>query len=145
MESDSDREDMGPPPSQEELDSIEQKKTQLRETLLLWKKSYLTNLTKEAQDTTVLNTFLKTCAILFYELRDVIEGQKPSKTLLQYPVWKQIQKLHIFPVQAPLMRIELTQVIFRDLLEFPFTFNSKLANSFLNQNSLEGTKIVPNE
>jgi hypothetical protein len=146
MESDSDRDDdMGPPPSQEELDAIEMKKNQFRTVLMEWKKKYLSDLTKEAQDTTVLNIFLKVCATLFYELRDVIEGRQPSKTLVQYSVWKHIQKLHIFPVREPLLRIELSQVIFRDLVEFPFTFNSRLANSFLNRNSLEDTKIVPNK
>jgi hypothetical protein len=144
MESDSD-DNLGPPPSQQELESIETKKNEFRTVLLHWKKSFLSELTKEAQDTTVLNTFLKECAILFYELRNVIEGQKARRALVSHPIWKRIQKLHIFPVQEPLLRMELSQIIFRDLIEFPFTFNSRLANSFMNQNSLEHTQIVPNK
>lgn len=118
-----------------------------RQRLATWKKQHLDTVTKDNQHTTALNSFTTDCSELYFLLRDVLEGHPPSATLRNHSLWKQIggQQNGIFPVQSPMDRTELNQVIFRDLVEFPYTFNTKLINSFPRRDSLEDAEIIPND
>lgn len=118
-----------------------------RQRLATWKKLHLDGITKNSQDTTALNTFTNDCSDLYFLLRDILEGRRPSETLKNHSLWKQIggQKNGVFPVQSAIDRTELNHLIFRDLVEFPYTFNTKLINSFPRRDSLEDAEIIPND
>lgn len=120
---------------------------EFRQRLAAWKKQHLDTITKNNQHTTALNTFTNNCSDLYFLLRDVLEGRPPSETLRNHSLWKQIggQQNGFFPVRSAMDRTELNHVIFRDLVEFPYTFNTKLINSFPRRDSLEDAEIIPNE
>lgn len=145
MEEEYDSSDYEETPGEQKMrdDRVEE----FRQRLANWKKNHLDTITKDNQHTTALNTFTTDCSDLYFLLRDVLEGHSPSETLRNHTLWKQLggQKNGFFPVQSPMDRTELNQVIFRDLVEFPYTFNTKLINSFSRRNSLEDAEIIPNE
>jgi hypothetical protein len=108
-----------------------------------WKKNLLNAMTKDNQDTLVLNKFRNELVQLFYLLRDVMEGDEPPKELTKHELWEQLQEY--FPLYDGVERIDLTHGLHRDLVEFPFTFNMKLVNAFLKRNSLQNAEILPNK
>lgn len=131
------------PISQEERDVRDERVSAIRNRVILWKKKTLNALTKDNQDTDVLNTFRNELVSLFYLLRDTMEGFDPSDELKAHELWSTIQEY--FPLHDGIERIDLTHMLYRDLVEFPFTFNSKLVNGFLKQNSLKDAEILPNK
>jgi hypothetical protein len=108
-----------------------------------WKKAKLNAMTKDNQDTLVLNNFRNELVQLFYLLRDVMEGDEPSNDLTHHELWGHLQEF--FPLYDGIERIDLTHSLHRDLVEFPFTFNMKLVNAFLKRNSLQNAEILPNK
>lgn len=132
-----------PPPSQEEQRIREERVKAFRNTVLKWKKQLLNSITEDKQDTLVLEIFRNELSELFYLIRDVLEGQEPDEELVKHDIWKHIEKY--FPLEDAMERIDLTHLLYRDLVEFPFTFNSKLVNAFLKKNSLEDAEILPNK
>lgn len=135
----------GPTPSENEARNT--RVEEFRQRLAKWKKSHLNTLTKDTQNDQVLNVFLKDCGDLYMLLRDVLEGRGASEKLRNHAIWKQVGGTQngFFPVRSPMDRTEMSQVVFRDLVEFPFTFNTKLVNSFPRRNSMEDAEIIPNE
>jgi len=129
--------------SQEEKDTRQERVNEIRTHVLTWKKKVLNAMTKDNQDTEVLNEFRNELVAFFYLLRDVMEGYEPRPELESYEVWATIQDY--FPLHDGIERIDLTHTLYRDLVEFPFTFNSKLINAFLKKNSLENAEILPNK
>jgi hypothetical protein len=129
--------------SEEEQQLREERVEKVRKAIHDWKKSRLNMLTKDNQDTLVLNTFRNELVQLYYLLRDVMDGDEPTKELKGHVVWKDIEMF--FPLQDGIERIDLTHRLHRDLIEFPFTFNTKLVNAFLKKNSLQEAEILPNE
>lgn len=136
-------EDNSPQTTQEERDYRQERVDTIRQIVLVWKKKLLNSITKDNQDTLVLNAFRNDIANLFYLLRDVMEGYDPTPELQKHELWKSLEQY--FPLQDGIERIDLTHVLYRDLVEFPFTFNSKLINAFLKKNSLEDAEILPNK
>lgn len=115
----------------------------IREIVLKWKKQLLNQKTGEDQNTQILNGFRNELTGFFYLLRDVLEGEEPSKELESHELWAKLKPY--FPLEDGVERIDLTQGLFRDLVEFPFTFNKKLINGFSKQNSLEDAEFLPND
>ena len=131
------------PVLQEEKDAREQRVSEMRAIVLQWKKKQLNAATKDNQDTLVLNQFRNELVSLFYLLRDVMEGYDPSPQLKAHELWALLKEY--FPLHDGIERIDLTQTLYRDLVEFPFTFNPKLINAFLKKNSLADAEILPNK
>jgi hypothetical protein len=132
-----------PPISEEERDLRQERINEIRSRVLHWKKKLLNAMTKDNQDTLVLNEFRNELVSLYYLLREVMEGFEASPDLESHELWKTIQEY--FPLHDGIERIDLSQTLYRDLVEFPFTFNSKLINGFLKKNSLENAEILPNK
>ncbi len=130
--------------SPEETNQRTERLESFRQTLADWKKQELNSLTTDEQDVQKLNKFIDNCSQLYLELRDVIDGKKPSQSLENHPLWKQIggKQNAYFPIQSPLDRAEMSHLVFRDLVEFPFTFNTRLINSFPRKDSLEDAEIL---
>jgi hypothetical protein len=140
---DIDEKEQFPQLSAKEQQDREQRVTAVRKIVHDWKKVLLNTMTKDNQDTLVLNKFRNELVRLFYLLRDVLEGDDPSKELLKHELWAQLQEY--FPLYDGIERIDLTHGLHRDLVEFPFTFNMKLVNAFLKRNSLQDAEILPNK
>ena len=138
-----DEEETFPTISQEEKDTRQERVNEIRSHILTWKKKVLNAMTKDNQDTLVLNEFRNELISFFYLLRDVMEGYEPTPELEAHEVWDTIKDY--FPLHDGIERIDLTHTLYRDLVEFPFTFNSKLINGFLKKNSLENAEILPNK
>lgn len=112
----------------------------VRAAITQWKQSQLQNVVKEDQDTSKLNLFLKQTAVAYENLKTYLESgtnQDPSLG----------QILAAIGNKAELSEEEemlLQEYLFRDLIEYPFTYNTSLINSFQTTNALN-TKIVPNK
>jgi hypothetical protein len=133
--------------SKEERQARDDRIEEFRQRLAKWKKAHLDEITKDNQQTTALNKYIDDCSDLYFLLRDVLEGHPASIQLRNHSLWKQVGGTQngFFPVRSPIDRTEMNQVIFRDLVEFPYTFNTKLTNAFPRRNSLEDAEIIPNE
>jgi hypothetical protein len=129
--------------SQEEKDSRQERVDEIRTHVLTWKKKLLNAITRDNQDTQVLNEFRNELVLFFDLLRDVMEGYEPTPELESYEIWSTIKDY--FPLHDGIERIDLMHALYRDLVEFPFTFNTKLINAFLQKNSLENAEILPNK
>jgi hypothetical protein len=143
MSSPEEEEETFPAISQEEKDTRQERVNEIRTHILTWKKKVLNAMTRDNQDTLVLNEFRNELVSFFYLLRDVMEGYEPTPELESHEVWATIKDY--FPLHDGIERIDLTHTLYRDLVEFPFTFNSKLINAFLKKNSLENAEILPNK
>ncbi len=140
---DTDEKEQFPELSAKEQQDREERVKAVRKIVLDWKKNRLNTITKDNQDTLVLNNFRNELVQLFYLLRDVMEGEDPPQQLLKHPLWEQLQ--NYFPLYDGIERIDLTHGLHRDLIEFPFTFNMKLVNAFMKRNSLQNAEILPNK
>lgn len=131
-----------------EIDSShEERVTAFRTAIATWKRDTLNSFTENQQDPTKLNSFLTNLTTLYYEFLKVLEGNRPSRVLLEHPLWKRLNSsdTQFFPVQSPLNRTVFKQILFRDLVEFPFTFNLELIDSFPEKNSLEDAEILSSD
>lgn len=114
----------------------------IRKALATWKQAQLQNSVKEDQDTMKLNLFLKQTANAYYMLKDYLDS---NTAIVSDPSLRQIveiigDKQQLSDEQEMLLRDSL----FRDLIEYPFTYNTTLINGFSNSNALN-TNIVPNK
>lgn len=117
-----------------------------RLALATWKRDSLNSFTENQQDPTKLNSFLATLTSLFFEFQKVLEGNRPSSFLEHHELWKRLTgEIPFFPVQSPLERTVFKQILYRDLVEFPFTFNTDLIDRFPEKNSLEDAEILSSE
>ena len=119
------------PLSEEVLKERQAKKDAFRDTLLAWKKKRIDEVTKDSQDTTILNQYLKEAAELYKKLRDQLEGRVIGDDF-------------DLDTLSGMERADLLSVAYSDLVEFPFTFKKKLIDSFPKTNSLEHAEIIPN-
>lgn len=113
-----------------------------RSSLAKWKQTQLQELTQDEQDTMKLNAYLKLTGTAYTLLKDYIDsdGRKEVDPLLQELV---------APLGSPSSLSQeqlliLEDILFRDLVEYPFTYNTQLINSFTSKNALN-TNIVPNK
>jgi len=140
---DTDEKEQFPELSTKDQQDREERVKAVRKIVHDWKKNLLNEMTKDNQDTLVLNEFRNKLVRLFYLLRDVLEGDEPSAELTKHEIWSNLQSY--FPLYDGIERIDLTHGLHRDLIEFPFTFNMKLVNAFLKRNSLQNAEILPNK
>lgn len=114
----------------------------VRTAIVEWKQSQLQNSVKEDQDTSKLNLFLKQTAVAYDNLKTYLES--PNNAVSDASL---SQILAAIGNKADLSDEEdmlLREYLFRDLIEYPFTYNTTLINSFQKSNALN-TKIVPNK
>lgn len=126
------------PVADDVLKSRESKKNIFRSKILNWKKQQINETTKNSQDTTVLNKYLKDAANLYIHIRDKLEGrseQRGGGVNIDFDL----------NVDSGMERADLLSSAYSDLIEFPFTYNNKLINAFPKKNSLEHAEIIPNQ
>jgi hypothetical protein len=114
----------------------------VRAAITQWKQSQLQNVVKEDQDTSKLNLFLKQTAVAYDSLKTYLES--PTNTVSDISL---SQILTVIGNKTQLTDEEdmlLREYLFRDLIEYPFTYNTTLINSFQKTNALN-TKIIPNK
>jgi len=134
--SDSDDDKVEPVP-EEILDRREANKNDFRAKILEWKRKQIDNLTRESQDTTVLNKYLRDSADLYKTIKDKLEGRTEivGGGGIDYNL----------NVSSGMERANLLSAAYSDLVEFPFTYSKNLINSFPKTNSLEHAEIIPNQ
>lgn len=113
----------------------------VRGAIAKWKQMQLINSVGDEQDTTKLNSYLKLTALAHENLKDYLTMNRSQPD----PLLRDIV-LAIGPVSGLTSEemMLLDDYIFRDLVEYPFTYNTNLINSFEKRNVLN-TKIVPNK
>jgi hypothetical protein len=134
--SDSDDDKVEPVP-EEILDRREANKNDFRAKILEWKRKQIDNVTRESQDTTVLNKYLRDSADLYKTIKDKLEGRTEiiGGEGIDYNL----------NVSSGMERANLLSAAYSDLVEFPFTYSKNLINSFPKTNSLEHAEIIPNQ
>lgn len=112
----------------------------VRGVLATWKQAQLAGTVQDDQDTTKLNGYLKLTALAYQMLKEYLD----RPTLQLDPMLREIVDA-IGPVSGLTSEetMLLEDYLFRDLVEYPFTYNTRLINSFETRNVL-ATKIVPN-
>ncbi len=114
----------------------------LRGAISIWKQQQLTDSIKEDQDNGKLNDYLKITALAHEMLKKYIDSQ--GKTQIDPILNTIIESFGNLSGLTSEERMLVDEYIFRDLVEYPFTFNVGLINSFEKRNILN-TNIVPNK
>ena len=135
--SDSDTDDKVEPVSQEILDRREANKNAFRAKILDWKRKQIDDITRESQDTTVLNKYLRDSADLYKKIKDKLEGR--TELVGGGGIDFNLN------VSSGMERADLLSAAYSDLVEFPFTYRKDLINAFPKTNSLEHAEIIPNQ
>ena len=112
----------------------------VRAALTKWKHEQLQNSVQQDQDTTKLNLYLKKTAIAYDMLRKYLDEKAKVDASLQPLVDILGDPSNLNSEDERLIR----DFLFRDLIEYPFTYNAALINSFGKRNVLN-TNIVPNK
>lgn len=114
----------------------------LREAIAKWKQEQLMDSLHDEQDTTKLNGYLKITALAYEMIKTYLHSQGTERydPSLQ-PIIKAIGPISGL-TDEEIMLVE--HYLVRDLVEYPFTYNTRLINSFEKRNILN-TKIVPNK
>ena len=114
----------------------------VRAAVAKWKHSYLQTSVKDDQDTTKLNLFLQQTANAYHTLKEYLDSPTASISdpSLQI-ILEAIGDKHALSQDDEMM---LQDYLFRDLIEYPFTYNTSLINSFERTDVLN-TNIVPNK
>ena len=115
---------------------------QVRDTLTKWKQAQLVETTEDDQDTTRLNGYLKITALAYDMLIKYLDSNGQTKVDPSlYPVVHSLGHLSSLSRDQEML---LREYFFRDLIEYPFTYNTRLINSFQTKNVFD-TNIVPNK
>jgi hypothetical protein len=122
------------PVPEDVLQQRQAKKDAFRAKLLDWKSKHIDEITRENQDQTVLNSYLKEAANLYKAIREKLEGRSEGNVL----------NLDLSMVSG-MERADILSAAYSDLVEFPFTYKKELINSLPKKNSLEGAEIIPNQ
>ena len=122
------------PVPEDVLQQRQAKKDAFRAKLLDWKSKHIDEITRENQDQTVLNSYLKEAANLYKSIREQLEGRSEGNIL----------NLDLSMVSG-MERADILSAAYSDLVEFPFTYKKELINSLPKKNSLEGAEIIPNQ
>jgi len=122
------------PIPEEILQQRQAKKDAFRAKLLEWKSKRIDEITRQNQDQTVLNSYLKEAANLYKSIREQLEGRSEGNIL----------NLDLSMVSG-MERADILSAAYSDLVEFPFTYKKELINSLPKKNSLEGAEIIPNQ
>jgi hypothetical protein len=108
-----------------------------RKAISSWKKNQLDTTIGEEQDTLLLNAYTKKTADLYYSLKNYIE----NNTALSVTDDTLNEALGDPTTLTMDERIQILQSLFRDLIEFRFTYDTKLINSFRSEEALD-TNII---
>lgn len=114
----------------------------LRGAISIWKQQQLMDSIKEDQDNGKLNDYLKITALAHEMLKKYIDSQGQSQ--IDPMLNTIIESFGNLSGLTSEQRMLVDEYIFRDLVEYPFTFNVGLINSFEKRNILN-TNIVPNK
>jgi hypothetical protein len=114
----------------------------LRSAIGKWKQEQLLDVIQDAQDTRKLNDYLKLTGLAYQMLKKYIEtqGKSPVDPLLE-TILESIGSLDTLTIEEQIL---VEDALTHDLLEYPFTYNTKLINSFQTSNILN-TNIIPNK
>lgn len=113
----------------------------IRGAVAKWKERQLLNTVQEEQDTTKLNGYLKLTALAHEMLKEYIDSRSSQTDPLLRDIVNAIGPVSGLTSEELML---LEDFLFRDLIEYPFTYNTTLINSFEKRNVLN-TKIVPNK
>lgn len=139
MQSDSDYD------SDEDIDYSKETNTKVedfRRKLSEWKQTQVDSILGENQDTMILNAYLKKSGSIYNDFQDHIELGKPlsgksgAEEILAF-----LPDLSSLDVDT---RIQLLHILFRDLVEFPFTYDTKYTNSLQKEEAFD-TNILSNK
>ena len=122
------------PVPEDVLQQRQAKKDAFRAKVLNWKSEHIDEITRQNQDQTVLNTYLKEAADLYKAIREKVEGRSQA-IILDFDL----------DTVSGMERADLLSAAYSDLVEFPFTYKKELINSFSKKNSMEGAEIIPNQ
>ena len=114
----------------------------IRASLAEWKQEQLLTTTQDDQNTLKLNDYLKVTGLAYQMLKKYIDshGKAPVDPVL-HTIVDTIGPLDTLSLEDQLL---LEDALFRDLVEYPFSYNRSLINSFEPRNVLS-TKIIPNQ
>lgn len=114
----------------------------LRVDLANWKREQFDSSVQEDQDVTKLNDYLKLTAFAYQMLKTYLEQKDVSKVdpMLQ-PILTSLGDINQLSREKKDLAIEY---LFRDLIEYPFTYNTRLINSF-DETNIVRTNIIPNK
>jgi hypothetical protein len=139
MSEDSDyEEEVITPVPEDLLQQRQAKKDAFRAKLLEWKSQRIDEITRENQDQTVLNKYLKEASDLYKSIREKLEGRAEFSGGASVPDFD-------LNALSGMERADLLSAAYSDLVEFPFTYKKELINSLPKKNSLEGAEIIPNQ
>lgn len=110
-----------------------------RMALSQWKQKQLDTILGDKQNTTALNAYLKKTKDLYERMKNFIEKNTSSGNI-DSELLTTIGNPANFSTNT---RINILHTLFRDLIEFPFTYDKTLINSFTDEEALE-TNIIPN-
>lgn len=114
----------------------------VRKTVLQWKQKQLLSSLQDEQDTMKLNEYIKLTALTHEMLKKYIKSDGKSSV---DPILSDIvQSIGSPSSLTPEEEMLIEDSLFRDLVEYPFTYNTALINSFDKRNVFN-TNIVPNK
>jgi hypothetical protein len=114
----------------------------LRASIAKWKQEQLHDITQDYQDTTKLNQYIQLTGIAYTMLKEYLDTQGKHKVdSLLNSIIDAIGPLNELTMEEQML---VEDALTHDLLEYPFTYNTLLINSFDKQNVLN-TNIIPNK
>ncbi len=114
----------------------------VRASIAKWKQAQLLNTVQEDQDTTKLNGYLKITALAYEMIKGFLDSQGTQQTDPNLrDILQAIGPLSGLTSEESML---LDDYLYRDLVEYPFTYNLRLINSFDKRNAFN-TNIVPNK
>lgn len=114
----------------------------IRGVLGQWKQQQLTNAIHEEQDTTKLNEYIKMTSLAYDMLQEYVKSNGKSRMDVSLgDIFRAIGSVENLNREE---RMLLQEYLFRDLIEYPFTYNTSLINSFQKRNAVN-TNFVPNQ
>lgn len=114
----------------------------IRGSLALWKQEQLKEAIHEDQDTTKLNQYVKMTALAYDMLKGYVSSN--GKNRVDPALATILQAIGSLDTLSRDERMLLQEYLFRDLIEYPFTYNTRLINSFQKRNAVN-TNFVPNQ
>lgn len=115
---------------------------QLRAKIASFKSAELENTIQEDQNTERLNGYLKLTSLAYEMLKRFIDTNGSSQLdPLLAPIASVLRKEKGL---SPEEKMLAKEYLFRDFIEYPFTYNSQLINSF-DKSDILTTNIVPNK
>jgi hypothetical protein len=114
----------------------------IRGSLALWKQEQLKEAIHEDQDTTKLNQYVKMTALAYDMLKGYVSSN--GKNRVDPALATILQAIGSLDTLSRDERMLLQEYLFRDLIEYPFTYNTRLINGFQKRNAVN-TNFVPNQ